>query len=171
MFEEISDILDELEILKDDINKTIYKTINNHNLNYEYKYFEYDGPNNLIINNSYGKTKEDFEKHFKPTKSYESLSELRVAGYLEYKDGFILKLTSNDEIKDREVEKIIFNYINSIFTLLNLNPMKKIDFENFIHTFVLTSTKFSNFHDNALFDLDSFVLNKRKIKFVIDNFR
>lgn len=171
MFEEFKDFFDELEILKDDINKKIYKTINNHNSNYEYKYFEYDGPNNLIINNSYGKTKEDFDKYFKQSKSYDSLYDLKVAGYLEYKDGFILKLSANDEVKDREVEKLIFQYINNIFTLLQLNPSKKIEFENFIHTFVLVSNKFSNFYDNALFDLDSFVLNKRKIKFVIDNFR
>lgn len=171
MFNELNNILDELEILKEDVNKKIYKTINNHNINYEYKYFEYDGPDNLIINREYGKTKEDFDKLFKTSKEYDSLSDIKIAGYLEYKKGFIIKVTENNEIKDREVEKIIFDYINNIFNLLKLNPTKKIEFENFIHTFILISNKYSNFYDNALLDLDSFVLNKRKIKFVLDNFR
>lgn len=171
MTTELRDLLDELEILKEDVNHKIYNTINQFDNNYLYKYFEYYGNDKLIVNKNYGSTKDDFEKKFTKTEDYETLSELRIAGYMEHKNGFIIKITENNEVKDKKVELLILDYINKIFQLLRLNSSRKIEFENFIHTFVLVSNKYSNNYDNALFDLDNFVVNKRKLKFVLDNFR
>lgn len=167
----LDNILINLNILKSDINKKVFDNINQLNNNDEYIYLDFINKNTLNINTEYGNTKEGFDTIFKKSLKAKTLSDMEIVVLHRYENGLLFKIPENQNKKTKIIEVLINEYINNIFYLLGLNKNKKIDFDNFIHTFVLVSTKYSNFYDNALFDLDSLIKDKKKIKFILDTFK
>lgn len=160
-----------LDILKSDINKKVFENINQLNNNDEYIYLDFVNKNTLVVNNDYGNNKDGFDTSFKKTSKYKTLLDMEIIVLHRYENGLLFKIPENQNKKNKLIEILISEYITNIFTILELNKNKRIDFDNFIHTFVLVSTKYANFYDNALFDLDSLIKDKKKIKFILDTFK
>lgn len=163
------DMIDDLEILKDEINDEIHRILEEFNSSFEYKYFEEINKLEFKEINSFEPTKEGFEK-YKKNINLDSLKAPILTGFIKHDNGFVLEIVKNPEEKYMAIDKITLNYINQIFDILGLDKSKKIEFEHFIHSFILISDKYSNEYDNNLYDLDKLVTNKHKLKFLKEIF-
>lgn len=161
------DLLNELEILKEDISNELYLLLENFGYGYEYVYYDKIlGSENLSKSSEYGNSKEDFDKIFKLKINESSLTKPIMCGYIEHDAGFVIEIVKNPEEKNTLIDSISNKYIDSIFKLLSIKKENKIHFKAFVSSFILVSDKYSNYYDNNIYDLDMLSKDEEKLNFI-----